>query len=47
MRKCFARNPYSVNKVMDVLECELLDVRALGKFNDNFEYILNVMDVFS
>jgi len=32
---------------MDVLECDLVDVRALGRFNDNFKYILSVIDVFS
>jgi len=34
-RKRFARNPYMVNNVMDVWECDLLDVRALGKCTDN------------
>ena len=34
-----SRNPYSVNNVMDVSECDLVDVQALGKFNDNYIYI--------
>jgi len=32
---------------MDVWECDLVDVRALGRFNDNYKYILSVIDVFS
>jgi hypothetical protein len=32
---------------MDVWECDLVDVQALSKFNDNFKYILSVIDVFS
>ena len=47
VRKRFARNPYTVNNVMDVWECDLVDVRALGRFNDNYKYILSVIDVFS
>jgi len=47
IRKRFARNPYTVNNVMDVWECDLVDVRALGRFNDNYKYILSVIDVFS
>jgi len=39
IRKRFARNPYTVNNVMDVWECDLVDVRALGRFNDNYKYI--------
>ena len=47
IRKRFARNPYTVNNMMDVCECDLVDVRALGRFNDNYKYILSVIDVFS
>jgi len=47
IRKRFARNPYTVNNVMDVWECDMVDVRALGIFNDNYKYILSVIDVFS
>ena len=36
MRKRFARNPYTVTKVMDVCECDLLDVKSYVKYNDNF-----------
>ena len=32
---------------MNVWECDLVDVRALGKFNDKYVYILSAIDVFS
>jgi len=32
---------------MDVWECDLVDFRALGKFNDRYVYILSAIDVFS
>ena len=38
---------YSVTNVMDVWECDLVDVRSLGKYNDSHKYILTVIDVFS
>jgi len=47
IRGRFARNPYSPNNVMDVWVGDLVDVHALGKFNDNYKYILSVIDVFS
>ena len=47
VREPFPRNPYSVNNVMDVWECDLVDVQALRKFNDNFKYLLSVIDIFS
>ena len=47
VRKHFAHNPYSVNNVIDVWECDLLDDRAIGKFNDRYVYILSAIDVFS
>ena len=46
MRKRFARKTYTVNNVMDFWEFDLIDVRALGIFNDNYKYILSVIDVF-
>jgi len=45
--KRFARNPYSLNKMMDVWECDFVDVRDLGKFNDRYVYLLSAIDVFS
>jgi len=31
---------------MDVWECDLVDVRALGKYNDKYVYIISVIDAF-
>ena len=45
--KRFPRNPYSVTNVMDVWECDLVDIQSVVKFNDNHKYILTVIDVFS
>ena len=47
VEKPFAHNPYVVNNVMDVWECDLVHVRALGKSNDKYVYILSFIDVFS
>ena len=47
VRKRFPRNPYSVNIILDVLECDLVDVQALSKYNDGYKYLLTVTDVFS
>jgi len=47
VRKHFARNPYIVANVMDVWECDLLDVQAYAKYNDNHRHILSVIDLFS
>jgi len=33
--------------VMYVLECDLIDIRVLFRSNDNYIYILSVIDVFS
>ena len=40
------RNPYSTNNVMDDWECDLVEFQALTKFNDNYKYMLSVIDVF-
>jgi len=47
VRKRFARNPYNVTNVGDVWECDLLDVQSYARYNDNYRYILSVIDVFS
>jgi len=47
IRRRFACNPYSVNNVTNVWECDLVYVQALAKFNDKYKYILSVIDVFS
>lgn len=33
--------------VLDVWECDLVDVQALNKFNNNYHYLLKAIDVFS
>jgi len=45
--KLCARNPYTVTNVRDVWECDLLDVQSYAKYNDDYRYILSVIDVFS
>jgi hypothetical protein len=47
VRKHFPRNPYTVTNIMDVWECDLLDVQNFNKFNDKYKYLLSVIDVFS
>jgi hypothetical protein len=47
VRKRFQRNAYSVTNLLDVCECDLVDVQSLGKYNDNYKYLLTVLDVFS
>ena len=47
VRKRFPRNLYNVTNVMDVWECDLVDVQTPGKYNDNYKYLLAVLDVFS
>jgi hypothetical protein len=47
VRKRFPRNPYTVNNLMDVWECDLLDMQAHSKANDNYKYLLTAIDVFS
>jgi len=47
VRERFASNPYTVSNVMDVWECDLMDVRVYVNYNDNYRYILSVIGVFS
>ena len=47
VRKRFPRNPNSVDNIMDVWECDLIDVQALSRHNDGVKYLLTVIDVFS
>jgi hypothetical protein len=47
VRKRIPRNPYSVDNIMDVWECDLVDVQALNRNNDGYKYLLTVIDVFS
>ena len=47
LRRRFPRNLYKVNNVLEAWECDLDDVQALSKFNDNYKYLLTAIDVFS
>jgi len=47
VRKRFPRNPHSVNNILEVFECDLVDVQALSKHNEGHRYLLTVIDVFS
>ena len=47
MRKRFPRNPYTVNNINDVWECDLVDAQGLSKYNDGVKYLLTVIYVFS
>jgi hypothetical protein len=46
-RKRFLRNPYTVSNLMDVCECDILDMQSLAKYNDTYRNILSVIDFFS
>ena len=47
LRRRFPRNPYTVNNLFDLWECDLVNVQAFSKSNDNYKYLLRVIDVFS
>jgi len=47
VRKRFARNPYTVTIVMVVLECDLLDIQAYAKYNNNYKFLISATYVFS
>jgi len=47
VRKRFPRHPYSVDNIMDVWKCDLVDVQVLSRHNDGVKYLLTVIDVFS
>ena len=34
VRKRFQRNPFTVNNIMDVSECDLVDMHSLSKYNE-------------
>jgi len=46
LRKRFLRNPYTVN-IMDVWECDLVDVQRPRKHKDGIKYLLSAIDVIS
>jgi len=39
VRKRFPRNPYSVDNIMNVWECDLVHVQALRRHNDGVKYL--------
>ena len=41
------RNPYSMNKITNDWEYDLVDLQGLSKYNDGIKYLFNVIDVFS
>ena len=46
-RKIFPRNPYTVNDMMDVWKCDMVDVQGFSKYNDRINDLLTVIEVFS
>lgn len=47
VRRRFPRRTYNVNNIDDVWEADLADVRSISTYNDNFTYLLVVIDVLS
>jgi hypothetical protein len=43
----FLGNSYTVTNLMEVWECDILDMKSLSKYNDTYRYILSIIDVFS
>jgi transposase InsO family protein len=41
------RNAYDVNNVLDLWQSDLLDLQAFAEHNNNYRYVLSVIDVFS
>jgi hypothetical protein len=46
VRKRFLRNPYNVTNILDVWECDLIDIQNFSIYNDKNRYLLSVIDVF-
>ena len=47
VNKRYLSNSYTVSNIMDLWECDLLDMQSLAKYKDMYSYILSVIDVFS
>jgi len=45
VRRRFHRNPYTVNNINDMWECDLVDVRGLSKYNGGVKYLLTLIVV--
>lgn len=46
-RKKYKRNEYDVNNIGDLWQADLIDVQNIAKLNNDYKYILAVIDVFS
>ena len=47
IRKKFQRNKYLVTNIGDLFQADLIDMRSLKEHNDDINYLLSVIDVFS
>ena len=47
LRKRFTRNYYKVSKIDDLRQADLCDIREFAAINDQYKFILTVIDVFS
>lgn len=47
VRKRFPRNKYTVCQINELWQCDLNDLRGISKYNNGYNYILIVIDVFS
>lgn len=47
VRKRFPRNRYVVFAINELWQCDLNDLRGISKYNNGYNYILTVIDVFS
>jgi hypothetical protein len=47
VQKRFPLNAYDVNNVLDLWQSDLLDLQTFAKYNNNYRYVLSVIDIFS
>jgi hypothetical protein len=47
VRKRFPCNAYDVNIILDLWQSDLLDLQSFAKHNNNYRFVLSVIDVFS
>ena len=47
VRKTFLRNKTRVAGIDDQWQADLVDMTAYAKYNDNFKYILTIINIFS
>jgi hypothetical protein len=46
-RKRLPKNPYTVTNVMDVWECDLMEMLSLSECKDKYKYLLSGLDALS